>query len=248
MAANASYNSLQLGLEKRLSHGFTVLANYTYSKALDDIPTGGSITGPSAGTSYARPWNFPNTSALDYGPSDFDHRQRLVLSYVWLIPSPGGSSKVLKGVFGDWQLTGIFQAQSGDEFTVLAGTDRSQTGIGRDHGVLTGTAFGPGACTTAAPCVNDLVPGSFALPAIGTFGSIGKGSLRGPGLLGWDVGLFRNISIHERASLQFRAESFNVLNRANFADPVSTISSGGFGSITSSADPRIGQLALKLLF
>ena len=86
-----------------------------------------------------------------------------------------------------------------------------------------------------APCVNDLVVGAFQLPPTGTFGNIGKGALRGPGLLNWDMGFFKNIPIHERSRLQFRAEFFNTFNRVNLGDPVSTITAGGFGSIRSAS-------------
>jgi hypothetical protein len=86
------------------------------------------------------------------------------------------------------------------------------------------------------------------LPALGTFGDMAKGTLRGPGFFNWDVGLFKRFPIRERWSLQFRAEFFNTFNRVNLNNPVSTVSAGGFGSITSARDPRIGQLALKLLF
>ena len=99
-----------------------------------------------------------------------------------------------------------------------------------------------------------LNPASFSFPASGAFGNVGKGSLRSPGLAQWDDGIFKSFVLHERAHLEFRAEFFNILNRVNFTGPQAnddvrvSVSSGGFGSIRTSADPRIGQLALKLLF
>ena len=255
-AVNGNYDSFQTGLEKRISRGFTILANYTYAKALDNLPYGQSVTGPgpnASGTVY--PWYFPKADALDYGRADFDRRQRIVISYVWLLPTPRSAGKLVQAVFGDWQINGVFQAQTGDPLTVKSGKDQSQTGIGGDRAVLVGPALGPGACSSA-PCVNYLTPSSFAQPPsatvaspyISAFGNFGKGAVSGPGMATWDVGLFRSVSFHERFSLQLRGEFFNVLNRANFSDPVTTMSSGGFGSITAAGDPRIGQLALKLLF
>ena len=104
-----------------------------------------------------------------------------------------------------------------------------------------------------------LRPAAFALPAAGTFGNIGKGSLRGPHMVNWDTGLFKEFPLSaERLRLQFRAEFFNVLNRTNFANPggsnsnpnspTTSVSSGGFGTLTAAQDPRIGQLALKFIF
>ncbi len=255
-SVNGNYDSLQAGFEKRLSRGFTILANYTWAKSLDNLPYQQSVTGPgpnAPGTTY--PWYFPKADALDYGRSDFDRRQRIVVSYVWQLPTLHSAGKAVRAILGDWQFNGVFQAQTGDPLTVKSGKDQSLTGIGGDRAVLAGPALGPGACSSA-PCVNYLNPASLlqppaasvASPYILSFGNFGKGAISGPGLMTWDVGLFRTMVIRERLSLQLRCEFFNVLNRANFADPVTQISSGGFGSITSAGDPRIGQLALKILF
>ena len=89
---------------------------------------------------------------------------------------------------------------------------------------------------------------AFALPALGTFGDIPKGALVGPGYFDWDAGLIRKIPLNDYVLLMFRAEYFNILNRANFGNPQASVSAGGFGSITSASDPRIAQLALKLSF
>jgi hypothetical protein len=256
-AVNGSYNSFQTGFEKRMSHGFTILANHTFSKALDNLPYGQSVTGPgpnASGTVY--PWYFPKADALDYGPSDFNRAQRFVVSYVWELPTPQAGGRVVRAVLGGWQLNGVLQAQTGDPLTVKSGKDQSNTGIGGDRAELIGKALGSGACTTSAPCVNYLTPSSFAQPPsatvaspyIASFGNFGKGAVSGPGMMTWDVGLFRSVAIGEHVKVQLRGEFFNVLNRANFSDPTTTLSSGGFGSITGAADPRIGQVALKILF
>lgn len=249
MAVNSFYNSFQLGLEKRMSKGFTIVANYTLAKSLDNLPYGQSVTGPgpnASGTVY--PWYFPKADALDYGRSDFDRRQRFVISYVWQLPALRSAGRIVRAALSDWQMNGVFQTQSGGPLTVKSGKDQSQTGIGGDRAVLVGPALGTGACGASAPCVPYLTPSSFAQPAIGSFGNFGKGAVSGPGLMSWDVGLFRTIPFRERVSLQLRGEFFNVLNRANFNDPVASMTSGGFGSITGAGDPRIGQVALKILF
>jgi hypothetical protein len=97
-------------------------------------------------------------------------------------------------------------------------------------------------------CVGYLNPAVFSLPAIGSAGNVGKGSLVGPALFNWNVGLLKNLPLGtERVRLQFHAEYFNVLNKTNLNPPAVSLSGAGFGTITSAADPRIGQLALKLL-
>jgi hypothetical protein len=80
---NSHYHSLQLGLEKRLSKGLTILANYTYSKSYDDMPFAAGAGGPADSNSLVYPWYFSNDTALDRGPSDFDVRHRLSATYVW---------------------------------------------------------------------------------------------------------------------------------------------------------------------
>lgn len=96
-AVNGNYNSFQAGFEKRMARGFTILANYTLAKALDDLPYGQSVTGPgpnASGTVY--PWYFPKASALDHGRADFDRRQRIVISYVGQMPTPRANSRAVR--------------------------------------------------------------------------------------------------------------------------------------------------------
>ncbi len=247
-AVNSWYHSFQLSVQKRLTHGFTILANYTFSKGTDNMPLLTDATSLGANGSLVLPWYFPNAQLYERGPSDFDRRQVFVTSYVWQLPVLSNGNRLLRGIFGNWQFSGIVSAQTGPPLTVQAGLDQSKTGIGYDRGQYNGLdAYGAGACKVA-PCVSYLSPQAFALPAVGTFGNLGKGSLRSPGLFNWDLGLHKGFQIREHWELQVRAEFFNSLNRVNLNPPTSGVNSAGFGSILSSTDPRIGQLALKVLF
>ena len=251
---NSHYNSLQLGLEKRLSNGFTVLANYTFAKSYDDLPFAAGAGGPADSNSLVYPWYFKDDTRQDRGPSDFDIRHRFVTSYVWNLPKLEKMHWLVRGLYGDWQLNGILQLQSGTPLTMLAGKDQSLTNLTRDRAqYVSGDPYGSGACGNTAPCVDWINPAAFALPALGQFGNTGKGNLRFPGQATWDMGFFKNIPIHERWSLQFRAEFFNIFNRVNYLRPdqsnqTDTVSSAGFGSIRGANDPRIGQMALKIFF
>ena len=246
---NSWYNSFQLSVQKRLSHGFTVMANYTLSKGTDDMPPATDATSLGSGGTGVLPWYYPNAKQYERGPSDFDRRHVLVVSYVWQLPSLPHANRLVRGAIGGWQVSGIVSAMTGLPLTVLAGLDESKTGIGYDRGQLVSpNTYGAGACANVAPCVNYLNPQAFALPAVGTFGNLGKGSLRAPGLFNWDAGVNKIFPIKERLHVQVRAEFFNASNRVNFNAPTSSVSSAGFGSVVSSADPRIGQLALKVLF
>ena len=256
---NSFYHSLQLSAEKRMSHGLTILGNYTWSKSIDDLPNGGGVADVGADTVSPRPWDDPLRHQFDRGPSDFDHTHRFVASYVWQLPDTLKANRLLRRVFGGWQLGGVVSAQTGRPFTVLSGVNNSGTGIGQDRANLIGAPYGPGACVaakiTTTSCVDWLNRASFQSNGSATFGNIGKASFRLPGSYTWDMGLSKNFSFTERLKLQFRAEFFNVFNRANFMDDSTSLtnfqklsSANSFGAIQQAADPRIGQLALKLFF
>ena len=95
-------------------------------------------------------------------------------------------------------------------------------------------------------------PAAFAINDVGTFGTLGRNVLYGPRLYSLDMGIFKNFRITEQASVQFRAEFFNIFNQVNFNNPNTTVTGGGFGAITSTnpagGDPRIIQFGLKLAF
>jgi hypothetical protein len=260
MDANSHYNGLQLSLEKRVAqsglfHGLTLLANYTWSKAIDTLPTSAGVE--NTGVSAIPFWS-TGRRQFDYGVSDFDHTQVMVISYDWRLPALASSSRFVRTILGNWEMSGILTGQTGDAFAVLAGRDQSQTGLNEDRAFQVGPARGVGGCVNIAPCVNWLNSSSFLLPATGTFGNVGRNSIRGPGLANFDMSFFKNIPLRERFRVQLRAELFNSLNRVNLMDPgvalggtpSSTVSttSAGFGSIRASADPRIIQLALKVFF
>ena len=248
-SGNSRYNSLQLSLEKRLSHGFTILGNYTWSRSLDNIPYGADVTSPILNAALTMSPYIPNFKAIDTGPSDFDFKQTFVVSYVWQLPELTHARAFVRGVAGGWELAGITTVQTGPPITLLAGTDRSMTGIGFDHAqYLGGSVYTSGPCANQAPCVSYFAPSVFAPPALGSYGNLAKGTLRGPGFFNTDLGTFKNFSIKERLKIQFRAEFFNIFNHPNFMNPGTTVSGGGFGNILSARDPRIGQLALKVLF
>jgi hypothetical protein len=262
-SGNDWYQGLQLTMEKRLSRGFTILANYTFAKSLDNIPVAADMGTPGLnGATITMPYNMPNFKSLDQGPSDFDVRQTFVATYVWQLPTLAHANPLLREVAGSWVIAGITTAQTGPPLTLFAGTDQSLTGIGKDSvNVVSQNLYQSGPCANVAPCMNWLVPSSFAAPALGTFGSLGKGRLRGPGVFDTDLGIYKNIPIKERLTFQFRMEFFNIFNRANFFTPSSAPGAGysagsvgdplntaGFGDILSARDPRIGQLALKVIF
>jgi hypothetical protein len=274
---NANYHSVQTSLEKRMSHGLTILANYTWSKSLDDLPFGEGVSGFDTGYSPL-PLSDPNRHHFDYGPSSFDHTHVFTASYVWQTPSLKGSKSFIRHLLGDYELSGIVSAASGRPITVLQGTEISGTGIGQDRGtfIVGADPYSRSSCAGAtATCVSWLTPNAFQPtkvagvnnPAIfGTFGDVGKNALRLPRTSDWDVQLSKYFSITERWKLQLRGEYFNVLNHPNFApESISTGTINGTDQISAfdklngnssfgtfragqAGDPRIVQLAVKVIF
>src|SRR6202034_392076 len=236
----AYYDGLQLNVTKRFGNGLTLLSNFTYSKTIDN-----TSSATEGNTGPLNPMNL-NSSR---GPSDFDHALRLNLSAAYDLPhfnAPGVGNILLTG----WQVNSIVAAYSGLPVTILSGTDRSLSGIGNDYADQIGDPARPAG---ANPILEYFNTAAFTAATIGTFGDVRRGSLRGPGFADWDSSIFKNFVLTQRFHLQFRAESFNTLNRANFATPVSTFSSGTFGQITGTlagnpGSPRVLQFALKLQF
>jgi hypothetical protein len=247
---NSSFNSLQMTAQKHYSKGFTTMINYTWSKSIDGTPANMGITGVGQGSNSPVPWYMAGRHQFDRGLSEFDHRHRFVTSYVYDTPKLTGANHLVRTALGGWQLSGIITVQTGGPLTILAGKDQSQTGIGSDRAVYAGgSVYASTACTGSSTCVPFLNPAAFTQPVTGSWGNMGKGAVRGPKLLNWDTGIFKDFPLgNERFHLQFRAEAFNAFNHTNFSNPTVSLSSSGFGTITGASDPRIGQLALKLLF
>jgi len=264
MGGNGSYNSLQASVEQRVRNGLTLLANYTWSKAIDNTPYNQSSTAIAANNSYVLPIYEPHFKRLDHGPSDFDHRNVASISFVYVLPkvmqdAPG----VVRYLVNDWQASGIFQFRSGDPLTVSSSANNnSGSGQMRDRAVLIGNPYGGSACPATAHCKSYLNPASFQNNPAATaanptpnYGNIAKGSFVGPQYTDIDGSIARLFPIKESVALQFRAEYFNLLNHTNFGDPTTSLG-GTFGEITGTTpqngananDPRIAQFSLKLLF
>jgi Carboxypeptidase regulatory-like domain len=151
MIGSAHYNSLQGSLIKSMSHGVQFLFNYTWSKAIDDMPqaTRDSNTEDiNAGESYVYPlypaassttnmpagaYAFPDIKALDRGYSDIDHPQALSVSYVWALPTIHNGFAVARALVNGWNTSGVFQRHSGDALTIYTGADVSDTGLTQDR-------------------------------------------------------------------------------------------------------------------
>ncbi len=254
----ASYNALQVKVQKRFSQGLTFLASYTYSKCL-------SIQDEGQSGSIQNPYDW----SADKGDCDFNFPQILVFSYAYELPFGhgkylGGSMNgVENGILGGWQISGITSLQSGAPFTVTANaTDVANINPSSEteRANVTGQSIRSGFAQTVETWYN---PAAFTTPAPYTFGDVGRNTLRGPDDRNFDFALLKNFRITETKQVQFRSEFFNILNRANFAPPGGG-SSGGFSTlggysgtavngtnfmhIFSAAAAREIQFSLKLMW
>jgi Carboxypeptidase regulatory-like domain/TonB dependent receptor len=252
----ANYNSLQVKLERRLSKGLTLLASYSYGKALTDsvdhLSTSGVGNGVDVGE-YKEPQN-PHNRRVEYGPSEFDVTHRFVISGVWRLPFGHGQafgsnwSRPVDLVLGGWEFSPIFTWQGGLPLTInqpqainIGGERRS-----RPNRIADGTL--PSSQRTVDRWFDT---SAFQVLTANTpnqiFGNSGVGILRSPGVVNFDFNLAKNFAFTERLGMQFRAEFFNSVNHANLGLPGVT-SGAGFGQIVTASDARIIQFALKLTF
>jgi hypothetical protein len=222
-AASSVYHALQANLTKRMSHGLTFQAAYTWAHAIDN--SSDPLT-PSAGNQ-----EFPRNSldlAAERGNSDFDVRQRVVINYSWLLPFGRGHDHLAEGlagrIFEGWEVAGITTVSGGLPYDIFTALDTAHTGQQQRPD------FNPAG--TPAPVGNPRTQtgpnvGLFSDPAWNSAGNLGRNHFYGPGVNNWDMLLQKTLSLSEHFKLQFRAESFNLFNRVQFGQP---------GNLTSNPD------------
>jgi hypothetical protein len=248
----STYHALFLRAEHRFSHGFSILAAFTWSKLIDDlIPSLTGFPGESfAGGALQNYYGRRGERAL----ASWDTPHQLVLSYLYEFPFGRGKPFLNKPspaewILGGWQLNGITMFQAGPPLQITGGNaNNAFAGTQRPHwSGRNATKSGP--ITDRLDAYFDT--SQFTLNAPYTFGNAPRimPNLRGPGVKNFDISLFKNIPVTERMRLQFRAEAFNAFNRVQFAFPNTTVTSNQFGRITAQQNsPRDIQLALKLIF
>jgi hypothetical protein len=254
---DSSYNALEVDLRHRFSHDLSLRGVYTWSKALDD---GDSLNGTAAGNAPGLVSN-PYDVRADWGPATYDARNVGVISAVYALPFGNGKrfanglGRFGNGAAGGWSVNSIVTLQSGFPFTPQLSYNPSNNGDTRNPVRPFANPNFAGSAIIGNPS-QWFNPNAFLAPPAnsGFYGNLRRDSLVGPGLATWDFSAVKETAIHERLALQFRAELFNLLNRANFNTPnliVFTPSgvSGTAGAITStSTTSRQVQFALKLLW
>ena len=240
--AQSWYDAGYVNVRRRYSHGLTFLGNYTWSKNLSNAP---DFRSPMFESSI--PQN-NNDLAAEKGPA-CDVRHRLAMSAVYSVPG-FTNSKWTSALTKNWQLSTVYQVQTGFPFTisVFGDTANSGTVLGENpiRGNYTGLpVFGSGTRTAT----EWFDPAAFATPAAYTFGNAGRNSIYGPGMQTLDFAVAREFSLTEHAKFQFRGEFFNALNHTNLGTPDRFVNTPQFGTITEATTPgREIQLSARLSF
>jgi hypothetical protein len=261
--SNTSYNALQATVERRFADGLGVLANYTWSHALDNFdyqPTANS----NGGIDFV----------LAKGNSNLDLRHRFTLTANYELPFAKRGKGIAGAVAAGWQVNLIGQWQTSLPFSI---TNANPVAI--PIGISNGTQdrpdqvgdpwrAGPVIANSDPACHTTISQGgrapekigvreawfnpcAFAPQKAGTWGNSYRNKFRGPQFVVFDFGLSRNFVLTEKINLQFTGQAFNLFNHVNFALPGNSLGGGGFGQIAGPArayQPRNLQLALKLTF
>ena len=262
---DSNYNALEVDVKRRISHGLALRGVYTWSKSLDD---GDSLNATAAQNAVALLSN-PYMAKADWGLATYDVRNIGVVSATYELPFGNGqkymsSSGGMNYLVGGWTINSIVTAQSGFPFTPQLSYNPSNNGDTRNpvRPFLNPAFTGSVITGTAAQWFN---PNAFIGQPTGSgfWGNVGRDTYIGPGLATWDFSVMKETHILEKLNLQFRAEIFNILDRANFNTPslitnvlppganssTPTIVSPTAGVITStSTTSRQVQFGLKLLW
>ena len=242
----ASYNSLQVGVEKRFSHGLQFQSNFTWAKTID-LAGSGNV---SFGTPQVPdPFNI----RFNRGISLLNFPYVSVSHLVYTTPELQGHGVLMRELLGAWELSGIVTLQSGQPFGISGGNGNNNSGslqFGDRADVVPGIPLNVHQGGKAQWLAHYVNAAAFVTNAPGTFGDSGKNLLRGPGIATSDLAFVKNWKVRESYGVQFRWELFNAFNHASFATPNNDPTSANFGQITSIGPiaPRVMQGALKLSF
>jgi hypothetical protein len=254
-SSNSRYNSLQVSLTKRFSSGLQFLAAYTLGKSTD------YYSGAPVNELIPTPGDQSNWK-LNYGPSDYDRRHRLVTSFVYDLPK---FSVRAKRLLNDWQINGILTLQTGTPFSIidspnLAIIQRANFAAGASNFLTSGDIesrldqyFNTSAFVLSRPILgggNLGTPNNPTFDPDNPFGNTPRNFLYGPGQKNLDLSVVKFIPVRETVRAELRTEFFNIFNWTNFANPNSNIAvPATFGRITAtSSGPRVIQFALKVSF
>ena len=242
MWGNSSYHGVNFKFEKRFSQGLNLLANYTFSKFIDDVPAAQEIGATPGQQNY---YDRHSEKAL----SGNDVRNRFAFSSVYELPW-GKSRKYLnKGpaalALGGWNIGAILTLQQGSPYGLTTQVNTLNAFSGGQRVNVVRNPELPNSQRTVERYFDTT---AVVAPPQFTFGNANRALLTGPGLSNLNLSLLKNFKFGETWNLQFRLESFNAFNHPNFEEPNAGLGSPTFGVLSTALDARSMQLGLKLTF
>jgi hypothetical protein len=240
---SGSYNAAQFTFERRLSHGLSFNANYTYARNLDNFTALSNQSGDGTGYSIGQ------SHSLDYGNSDLDLRNRGVASVNYTLPFAANASGWRGELFKGWQVNSIGVWNAGQPFTVLNSTNFSGVNQGNSGDRPNRVASSSGGPHHVNQWLNT---GVYAAQPVGSLGNAERNTAYGPHFRHLDLSFIKSFPIREATHLEFRAEGFNITNTVNLSTPNTALQTAStFNTITALSPaytPRVIQFAAKLVF
>ncbi len=245
---NTLYHGLQTKLEKRYSRGLTYILSYSWSHVIGDA-RGVTGSGDAPGSNLRFVLD-PLDWKRERGNGAQDMRHRFIGSFVYELPLGRGKrygsgwNAGLNAILSEWSVGSIVTLTSGTPQHLTVAGNPANVGGGDRPDVVPGVSW-----KLSNPDPSEFYnPDAFVPNEPFTFGDAGKNILVGPGTIGWDFSLFKNIRISEKYGVQFRAEAFNFPNHPNFQFPNAQVGNRNFGMISVARAQRIMQLGVKFVF
>ena len=242
------YQGLGLSVRQRFAHGLLYTIAYTRSKLLDDAST---VFDPfAAGAVATSPVADSFNRGLERDDSTGDIPHNFVSSVVWDLPMGAGRKHPLSGVMGavlnNWTMTALITMQSGVPVAVTQTTNfNAFAGFGVQRPNVAADPTLPADQRTPSQWFNSA---AFTIAPVFTLGNATRNPVTGPSFRDVDFALIRRVPLRTGTSIEVRAEVFNLFNTPNLGAPNGVAGGAAFGTITTAFDPRVGQLALKVLF
>src|SRR5579862_4752066 len=259
----SNYNAATVSFKKRMTKGLQFQGSYIYARNLSNVDGAATTTADQFPGEFGGTITNPARPGLDYGNLAFTRRNRVLVTFLYELPFGRGktflnsANKMVDGVLGGWELSGVLLFQSGPFMSVATTSDPCGCGYNAYNATGGRADTVKGISPYAGQSIDQWInPSAFADPgnAIGRFGDASAGDVVGPGTQAVSLSLLKTIDLTERFKMRFGAQVANVFNHPNFAVPGTlTVGVAGFGQITSlqtaeGAGPRDIQLAARITF
>jgi len=229
--ANAYWNALEMSVRHSAGRDLFLSLSYTWQHGLAQGRS--SIFSASGAQDAYHPRN-------EYGNTQVNAPQVFTASVIWTLPWLRTAKGWRRAVAGGWQVSDITTAQSG--FSLDPGLTTATRGLATRPNATGQPVEGP---KTVAKWFNTA---AFAAPPAGFFGNAGPGTIRGPGIINFDVAMYKSFRVSEHHAFEFRAELFNVFNHTNFSAVQTSFGANNYGQVTAARDPRIAEGVLRFTF